>query len=1079
MKDCEIEFPTGALLRDPRIHDTPELRVIQSDSDHVVVNVGGHERQYKLRETFLRRWLLPARTVVEIIPTTPSDEIRIGIVIGVCGEPEPKTIWAYQIQTEAGTEQISEHQLRVVKLKSIICNPVERLELNGWRGPRRFFARLRLLERTTIWKQDSEGIPAFLGARLEPLFHQFYAARRCLLDRETRFLLADEVGLGKTIEAGLVIQSLLTVKPNTRILIVSPGTTSRQWLSELYLRFGGRVFTHVDSVRYNRSKKRERELFLKTDHLIVTTSLLRIHHKALAIIVSQKWDLLVVDEGHQLVNWPELNESLRHVSEAASGCLVLTATPGRGDDKGLLEMLKLVAPRIYRNVSLKEFASRLEPQRLITEKLLFSEELVAALLAFGEIEEDDARELAEHWKGIFPNDKLVNEHLARMDQGDSEAAEELVAYIKEHYRVDRRIIRTRRRTLGEYGSNYATRSLQSLEYDPCPAEVAVTEQIEELIHSREVPSTWKAFWSRFVCTTPSILKFLIKTRLGVISGIKSKGFIEDPLAADLGPAEEEIALQEFLSSGPTFLGEELWLREVLNQVERWLQTEEHCPKRFQFLRAWLDKRIRSGHNKIVVFSQSRVVVEELATYLRVEFGTDAVAVMTHNLSDEEISEVSFRFEQRPSCLLLISDEVGAEGRNFQFADAVVHLDQPSVVARIEQRIGRLDRIGRSEEHGVLSVVLTGPFELERAYLKLHRDVFRVYERSIGGLEYLLPQLQQQIHRASTVGVQALNSLAVEMLVQLEIEEQNVDEAFSFFLDTTRPELERAKQLTELVADRTGDEDESFIRDWCKELRINIIPQERNCVKVEARFERLDTPLPFIKEKDWVKTGTFHRSSAIEIPAIQYLAPGHLFVDALLQSARETQDARASAFFRDLGATGLGRVFCVVVGLLGPDETVFQDDLPPGLMRRAEHYLPIEWVRSTFEILPDGQAISVPRGALFDQLLEDFQASDRKCQPDHISQVIERFPNLWAGVAAAVDSAKSIILKQKNDEVEAAADEFAEALRTELAYLQSQLHNSSTPDIIQSLRDRESLLESVRYPSVVTDAVAIVIGYNGR
>ncbi len=1079
MTHTTTDFPVGALLKDPRNPTDRDIRVVCSDSECIVVVSGGKSRRYKLGETLLRRWLLPARTPVAIVPMEPQKELRAGIVSGLYGEPGPRDNWTYLVHTENGTEQVSEQRIKVLDISDHIDDPVERLELNGWRGPRRFFARLCLLERSTIWKQDSEGIPAFLGARIEPLFHQFYAARRCLMDRETRFLLADEVGLGKTIEAGLIIQSLLAAKPNLRVIVISPGTTSRQWLSELYGRFGGRVFTHLDLVRYGRVPRRELDLILKSNRLIVTTSVLRAHPKALSNISTQRWDLLVIDEGHHLINQSKLTTCLRCISEAASGCLVLTATPGRGDDKGLLEMLKIVAPETYRGVTLSEFTSRLEPQRLITEKLLYSEELVAALLARGEIGEDDARELADQWKGLFKEDPIVNELLKRMEQGDGYATEELVSHVQEHYRVDRRIIRTRRRTLGEYGSHYASRSIDTIEYEPDPTEVAVTEQVEELIRRTDVQITWKAFWARHVCTSPSILMHLLRARLEAVFDAGTENQVNDPLAADLGPEEEEAALLKHISSGPTFPGEKLWLGETMALVDRWFHTEEHCPKRFLELYSWIDRCIRCHHKKAVIFSQTRTVVEELATYLRQKFGTNTIAVMTHNLPDDKLGEVALRFERSPACFLLLSDEIGAEGRNFQFADAIIHLDQPTIVARVEQRIGRLDRIGRPIDKSVLSVVINGPFELERAFLELHRDVFRVYERSIGGLEYLLPHFQERIRNAAGDGIQALRALAKDLVPELEAEEQRVDEAFSFFLDATRPELERAKQLSELVAERSGDEDETFVRDWCKEFHINLIPQEANCVKVEARIERLDAPLPVLGSHDWVKVGTFIRSVAIENPGVQYLAPGHLLIDALLQSATDAKDARATAFFRDLGTHGYGHVFCVVVGRLGPDDTAFKDGVSPGLLRRAEHFLPVEWVRAVFQILSDGEAISVPPGELSDRLLKDLQATDRKCYPDQISQVLERFPGLWVGVHAAADAAKRVILDQKSDEIEAAANEFADTLRSEVAFLRSQSHNSSNPEITRSLEDRKALLKSVRSPSVKIDAVAIVIGSNGR
>src|SRR6266446_3123522 len=1071
-------LPPGALLRDPRSPDALDARVVSADADFVVVSVGRDTRRYKRTETLLRRWLLPPRTAVAIDPVAEHEVVRTGKVIGLKSEPGSAVPWTYFIDTGTGTEELPEQRLRVLRINS--DDPIARLEMNAWRGPRRFFARLGLLERTTVWKQDSEGIPAFLGARIEPLFHQFYAARRCLLDRETRFLLADEVGLGKTIEAGLVIQSLLASTTDLRILVVAPGTTSRQWLAELYSRFGGRVFTHVDAVRHDSEPSRRTiEALLRSDRLIVTTSLLRTQPHILSTVTSQQWDLLVVDEGHHLGNWPALMTALRRVSAAASSCLVLTATPGRGDDNGVLELLRLVAPATYGELTESEFANRLGPQRRITEKLLYSEELVAALLSRGSIEKEDARDLASHWKDLFPEDPIVVERLARMEQGEGEAAEELVAHIQEHYRVDRRIIRTRRRTLAEYGTHYSSRNLEHLEYEACPAEVAVIDQVVELVSRTDVPATWKAFWSRLACTTPLLLHDMLRTRQLVLPDLEGEGLETDPMATDLGPAEEEAALRTYLERGPGFRGEMTWLSETVAQVERWSQAEADAPGRFVALRNWLARRIQAGSRKTLVFSQSRPVVEALAAYLRAAFGADAVAVMTHELADEEIAEVARRFELRPQCLMLLSDEIGAEGRNFQFADAVVHVDQPSVVARIEQRIGRLDRIGRAVDRPVLSLAVIGPSDLERAVLELNRDVFRVYERSIGGLEYLLPRFQQLIAAAAPEGARGLARLAADLTSGVEAEEQRVDEAFTFFLDATRPELERAKQLADLVADRTGDEDESYVRHWCKELRIGLIQQTNNCVNVEVRVERLDVPLPVIGPRDWLRTGTFLRRVALDVPAVQYLAPGHVFVDALLQSARDAHDARATAFFRDLGSRARGRVFCVVVGRLGPDEAAFSGGVSPGLLRRAEHYLPLEWVRSAFEILPEGDAVPIPSGTLLQELRKDLQPTDRKCHPDHISAVAERFPGLWVGVRAAVDAAQLAAVAQKKDEVDSAADELEDALRSELAYLRARAKGPGTTDATGALRERGALLASVRSPGVVTDAVAIVIGGEGR
>lgn len=1070
-------FPKGALLRDQRSPDSLDIRVITCDEEYLVVSVGKDQRRYSRSGAFLQRWRLAPRTVVEILPAEKGEKIRDGAIIDIHGSTDVTQPWSYLVQSENGEVVLAEQQLRVTRVET--ADPVIRLEMNGWRGPRRFFARIGLLKRTTIWKHDSEGIPAFLGARIEPLFHQFYAARRCLLDPETRFLLADEVGLGKTIEAGLVMQSLLAAKPSLRVLIVTPGTTSRQWLSELYSRFGGRVFTHIDAVRYDSGNESQKTLdtLLHSDLLIITTSLLRTRRKVLETVSDQAWDLLVVDEGHHLANWPELAAPLSRVSSIATGCLVLTATPGRGDEKGLLELLKLVAPATYGNVTVAEFAARLEPQRRITEKLLYSEELVAALLAQGEVGESDARELAEQWKGIFPEDSIVLGRLARMELGDGGAAEELVAHIKENYRVDRRIIRTRRRTLDAYGAHHSVRRLESVEYEPSPPEVEIVQQVDALISRVDVPSTWKAFWSRHVCTTPKLLQTLLNTRLSVVSSASAASDGFDPLAADLGPSEEEAALRAYLCDGQTFPGERLWLEGMLSQVVRWLQLEPQLCARFAALSHWLASVFGAGESKILVFSQSRLVIEELAVCLRTEFGADSIAVMTHNLGDDEISEVSRRFEKHPKCRVLLSDEVGAEGRNFQFADAIVHIDQPFIVARLEQRIGRLDRTGRALDRPVLSISITGPSDIESAMLELHRDVFRVYEQSIGGLEYLLPRLQQRIREAYAGGASVLRQLSGELRQTIEAEEQQIDEAFSFFLDATRPELERAKELADLVAGRTGDEDERFVRDWCKELRIDLIPQEANCFRVEVHAERLEAPMKSLGTGDWIRTGTFLRSTALGNSSVHYFAPGHVFVDALLQSAQNAHDARATVFVRDLGAQARERVFAVVFGRLGPDEAAWEGGVFPGLLRRAEHYLPVEWVQAAWEIHPDGDVTQVPPGALREKLCRDLQATDHKCYPEHMLGIVERYPGLWIGLRGAAQGSKDAILAAKRDELEAATDELTDVLRPELAFLRSRERDSV--EAAQTLREREALLRSVRNASVVIDAVAIIVGGGAR
>src|SRR5438067_9466346 len=100
-------FPPGALLRDPRSPDAFDLRVVSSDDKFLVVSVGCDTRRYIRREALLRRWLLPARTAVAIAPV--ADEVtRVGMVIGLRGEPDSANTWTYFVDTDSGPEELPE-----------------------------------------------------------------------------------------------------------------------------------------------------------------------------------------------------------------------------------------------------------------------------------------------------------------------------------------------------------------------------------------------------------------------------------------------------------------------------------------------------------------------------------------------------------------------------------------------------------------------------------------------------------------------------------------------------------------------------------------------------------------------------------------------------------------------------------------------------------------------------------------------------------------------------------------------------------------------------------------------------------
>src|SRR4029079_14312547 len=114
----------------------------------------------------------------------------------------------------------------------------------------------------------------------------------------------------------------------------------------------------------------------------------------------------------------------------------------------------------------------------------------------------------------------------------------------------------------------------------------------------------------------------------------------------------------------------------------------------------------------------------------------------HRINESDLARIALQFQNNKDCRILVSDELGGEGRNFQNASALIHFDLPWSVSRIEQRIGRLDRVGRGADRPVNSIVLWGPSPMEKAVLAVHSGVFKVLTKSAGGIEYALPRLQR-------------------------------------------------------------------------------------------------------------------------------------------------------------------------------------------------------------------------------------------------------------------------------------------------------------------------------------------------
>ncbi len=592
------------------------------------------------------------------------------------------------------------------------AQPLQLLESLDWGRVTDFALRWRMRQRIGLWYEESEGLPSLVGARIRPIAHQIYAARRVLFESVPRFVLADEVGLGKTIEAGLVLQALMAQRPELTVLVIAPGSMSRQWQCELYLRFGARIYRHMDRLEWRHFKVVQREKILSEEpRLIVSTTLLQNIGRARTLLLSRNWDVVVVDEAHQFPPGAPLFEFLHKLATISYGFLALSATPSKREITSLTGLLSLIAPQVYSPNDQTKLERRVASQRQIWDLLNLTVRTIGAAEKEAEgLSQEALMFLAEEWAALLAEDPIVEELVNELRSGQVEAATQLVAYVQEFHRIDHRIIRTRRATVEAEQRQWADRQLGVIHYASGTAETAFANSLDELDVQADTCDqvvVIRGLLFRLALGTPQEAVTRLENRLSMSKTSNAdedySGF--DLLLSDPGPGEEGAIVNEIFNEPQNQPDVIAWLRVGLGLAREWLQEAPICG-RFEAAAAWItDHLLADRKRQVLVFSQSIATIVAFSELLAEKLGGRAVEVFHVGRPDDELARVALRFQKDPLCRVLVSDELGGEGRNFQNASAIVHLDLPWSVARIEQRIGRLDRVGRDRNRPILSVVI--------------------------------------------------------------------------------------------------------------------------------------------------------------------------------------------------------------------------------------------------------------------------------------------------------------------------------------------------------------------------------------
>ncbi|MFL1407431.1 RNA polymerase-associated protein RapA [Marinobacter sp. M1N3S26] len=723
--------------------------------------------------------------------------------------------------------------------------------------------RLRL---ATLEHQDrlsQSPVQGLLGARTQHLPHQLYIAHEVASRYAPRVLLADEVGLGKTIEAGLILHYQLHTGLARRVLLVVPDSLIHQWLVEMLRRFNLR-FSIVDHSSYEaltESEPEEEEKpnpFEQSQLVLCSLDFITGHTLAQRDAVAAGWDLMVVDEAHHLDWSPEQASAeyatVESLAEETRGLLLLTATPEQAGEESHFARLRLLDPARFHD--LESFRRQERDYQAINE-------VVRELLASGEPPSPERQETLAQWLG---------DDLDGLMQAE-DPVNAIVDALLDRHGTGRVLFRNTRSSV----RGFPERRLQTVAL-PCPER-----------YRQE----------------------------GDLRGI-----------AGLTP-EMRLSDETWLAEDPRVQ----WLEQTLKSLKR---------------------------EKVVVICAHAETAMTLEVHLQLRAGIRSAAFHEHLSLIERDRAAAYFAEEEQGAQALICSEIGSEGRNFQFARHLVLFDLPANPDLLEQRIGRLDRIGQGDVIEIHVPYLEGTTaELQMQWF---RDGLDAFEQSCAIGMPVLDQVRDQwqmVMDGAADGIDELvartATLAGDLRAKLEAGRDALIE-----LNSCRPQVAAA-----LIRDIEQEEDDSRLRDYlhtaCDIFGVDVEEHSADTDILRPSEQRHSGQLELVPDEGM--TATFSREKALQREDLAFMSWEHPVLTGVMDSV--------------LGS-GLGKAALSTISVKGLQpgtvmmEAVFVVHCPAPDNLQLSRYLPLSPLRvlvdvngrDLSEVLPhdrlNGMCSNIPR-----------------------------------------------------------------------------------------------------------------------
>lgn len=744
------------------------------------------------------------------------------------------------------------------------------------------------------------------AARIDFIPYQFRPVIKFIRSDRPRLLIADSVGVGKTIEAGLILRELQARRDIRSILIICPRplVTERKWESEMK-RFEER-FLHLDGKKLRYCL---REMDLEGDwpqeyqraivpYVLFNEAMLygdekkeKIRKGLLDLDPPPRFDLVIVDEAHHIRNQSTYShKAVRFFCDHAESVIFLTATPIQLGSHDLFVLLNTLRPDLI--IDQESFEHMAAPNPYINQAVSYvrAEEEGWNTRVAEVLEEAVNTSWGQSILQYNPEFKRVHKRMNSKTKITLEERVQLITDLENLHTFSGIISRTRRRDIGDF----TIRKPETVKVEATPIQMEIHDELLQIQY--EIFSRLHGDQNvMFMMTT--IRRQVASCLFGLaplLEGILYRHI--DSLIWG------EIDSTESAPSNDTFNTIKTRIESILQKVNN---LDPYDPK-LEALREIIRRKQSFSNNKIMLFSSFRHTLYYLYDQLKID--GFRVGLMHGGTPDDERIKIRKRFEmkreQNNALDILLFSEIGGEGLDYQFCDCIVNYDLPWNPMKIEQRIGRIDRNGQlSESVSIFNLITPGTVDAdiyERCLVRIG-----VFENALGGSEEILGEINQEIRtvaedfklsaeeRNRKLQQIADNKIRLiqeqEELEQRQLElfgirfpenqiKKEIDEASSFWLSP-----EAICRLINFYLQQFYRKDQEFMLGEKALKTLRISQDKRNKLLIDfQKIPRKNSSIYRDWEK-WLKGGdphlqvTFEADCATKHPEAAFLMPLHPLV----------------------------------------------------------------------------------------------------------------------------------------------------------------------------------------------------------